>query len=235
MGAGLVDLLQIRNKIFLTTILRILRQHLAVAKNGIHRCAQLVTHVGKKLALRLVGGVSRVPGLFQLMGRVSQFQGGFLDPHADGLITPQQHGDEKHQHDAADDAGEQREAGQLARGTATEFLADGPDDAQVRTGTDGAGSHHMQCAGHIVAPYPLQFTIEEFAVQLQLHARGNIDIVESLDKRGVINQPHYNSIAKTVLNHQRHRREHAAIDFMGRPENQVTETCHGFINRRLYP
>ncbi len=57
-----VDLLEVRNQRVLPGLLRVLLEHLAVADDGVERCAQFVAHRGEKLALRLVGGLGRLAG-----------------------------------------------------------------------------------------------------------------------------------------------------------------------------
>ena len=60
-GAGLVDFFQVRDEVFLFLVLSFFYQHLAVTKDGVHRRAQLVTHVSEKCALGLVGRIGGIP------------------------------------------------------------------------------------------------------------------------------------------------------------------------------
>ncbi len=59
MSTGTIDLLQVRDEVFLLQFLGFLHQHFAVTEDGIHRRTQLVAHVGEKSTLGLVGRISR--------------------------------------------------------------------------------------------------------------------------------------------------------------------------------
>ena len=55
MAAGTFDFLQVRYKLLLTGVPRVLLQYLAVTDDGIEGSAQFVTHIGQELALGSIG------------------------------------------------------------------------------------------------------------------------------------------------------------------------------------
>jgi hypothetical protein len=82
MPAGRVDFLEVGSEVLITQVFGLLLQHLAVADDGVQRCAQLMAHVGEKLALGVVGPLSSstrflgfTRGLRQMVERLGKFPG----------------------------------------------------------------------------------------------------------------------------------------------------------------
>ncbi len=73
MSACLIDLLEIRNEVLLPKVFRLFHQHLAVSKDGVHRCTQFVAHVRQKRALGPVRGLGCIPGSGQRFFRPLAF------------------------------------------------------------------------------------------------------------------------------------------------------------------
>ena len=60
MSTGRDDVLQVRDYFFVFIVFGIFLEHFGIADNGIHRCTQLVAHIGEEGALGFIRGL----GLF---------------------------------------------------------------------------------------------------------------------------------------------------------------------------